>query len=262
VRIEYYHVDAFTDKVFGGNPAGVCLLENPLAETVMQKIAFENNLSETAFIISDKDSYQIRWFTPQVEVDLCGHATLAAAKILFEYTDFYGNEIEFFSPRSGSLPVILDKNGLKLVFPKDTLEKIQSFPMEIEKGLKGLPNEVYKGKTDYLCVFERQSDIEKLDPDLEIISRLQARGIIVTSPGDRVDFVSRFFAPQSGIPEDPVTGSAHTTLTPFWVDRLNKNPLNALQLSARGGKLQCKLDGEKVEITGNAVVFLEGEIIL
>lgn len=261
-RIKIYKVDAFTDKLFSGNPAGVCLLDKWLPDETMQNIAFENNLAETAFVLVGKDTFEIRWFTPLVEVDLCGHATLASAKIIFDYTEFYGDEVTFISHRSGILTVRRESKGFTLVFPVDSYTKVTEIPDEVFQGLKTRPLEVYKGKTDYLCVFGLQSDISDMVPDLTIIGKLDGRGVIVTAPGDTVDFVSRFFAPQSGIPEDPVTGSAHTTLTPYWVQKLNRNPLSAEQISKRGGKLQCKLDDDKVEITGNAIVFLEGEILL
>ncbi len=261
-RIKIYKVDAFTDRMFSGNPAGVCLLNEWLPDSLMQNIAFENNIAETAFVVSKDENFEIRWFTPKVEVDLCGHATLASAKIIFDHTEYYGDQLDLYSPRSGMLTVRPESDGFTLVFPVDIFEKVTKVPDEIVKGLKKAPMEVYRGKTDYMCVFEKQSDISEMAPDLSIIAKLDGRGVIVTAPGDNVDFVSRFFAPQSGIPEDPVTGSAHTTLTPYWVDKLNCNPLHAEQLSARGGKLQCKLTGDKVEITGNCVVFLEGEILL
>jgi PhzF family phenazine biosynthesis protein len=254
-----YQVDAFTDEIFKGNPAAVCPLEAWLNDDLLQKIAMENNLSETAFYVKDGNDYLIRWFTPTVEVDLCGHATLAAAFILFNYENHAGNEIKFKTLRSGELTVTKDNDLLTLNFPVDIIKPVE-FSKEIEDCFNIKPIQVFKGKTDYMLVFGFRKDIELLDPDLTQIKKLDCRGIIVTAPGDNVDFVSRFFGPQSGVDEDPVTGSAHTTLAPYWSKRLNKEHLSAIQLSARKGMLNCRISGNRVYISGNCRLYLTGEI--
>jgi predicted PhzF superfamily epimerase YddE/YHI9 len=256
-----YQVDAFTDKVFSGNPAAVCPLQQWLSEDIMQKIALENNLAETAFFVKNKNQYDIRWFTPTVEVDLCGHATLAAAYVLFQVLGISDQEITFHSHRSGPLHVKREADWLTLNFPTDT---IGSVPLnnQLEACFDICPREAYRGKTDYLLVFDAEDDIRSLEPSLERISRLDARGVIVTAPGDEVDFVSRFFGPAVGVPEDPVTGSAHTSLLPYWAQRLGKNELSARQLSTRGGEIRCKYLGERVEIAGQGQLYLKGEIYL
>ncbi len=261
MKLKIYQVDAFTDKLFAGNPAAVCPLENWLPDFTMQNIAMENNLAETAFIVKRADQYEIRWFTPLVEVDLCGHATLAAAFILFNGTEKENNEIVFFSARSGVLKVSNKDGLLCLDFPTDILEEVVVQPA-LYAGLNIAPQKIYKGKTDYLFVYATEADIVSLEPDFKTIGQLAVRGIIVTAKGDEVDFVSRFFAPQCGVDEDPVTGSAHTSLIPYWAMLLGKNHLVARQLSARGGALQCEFRGERVSIGGNAVLYLEGEILV
>ena len=254
-----YQVDAFTDKLFHGNPAGVCILEEWLNDRVMQNIAAENCLPETAFIVQKKDAVEIRWYTPTTEVDLCGHATLAAAHVLFTHHSVKGNLIEFFSHRSGYLPVERNNDLITLNFPKDSYTKIQ-VPDVLINAFQMSPIESYRGKSDFLLIFASQKDIEELNPDLAMIKSVGGRGVIVSAPGNEVDFVSRFFAPQFGINEDPVTGSAHTTLTPYWSKITGKTKLSALQLSKRGGELICELEGERVLISGKAVTYLVGEI--
>ncbi len=254
-----YQVDAFTDKLFGGNPAAVCILDKWLDEGLMQAIGAENNLAETAFIVKNNEGYEIRWFTPAVEVDLCGHATLASAHVVFNYLGYDSDEITFTSPRSGVLKVKKDGELLTLDFPTDVFNKIDT-PKFLVDGLGAVPEEVYKGKTDYMAVFSYQHEIEAMKPDFKSLALLGERGVIATAKGDVVDFVSRFFAPQSGIDEDPVTGSAHTTLTPYWSEKLGKNELSAIQLSARKGHLNCKMMGDRVMISGHAVTYLVGEI--
>jgi PhzF family phenazine biosynthesis protein len=258
-KIKLYQIDAFTDKVFHGNPAAVCVLQEWLEEEKMQQIAGENNLAETAFVVPRGSDYEIRWFTPAVEVDLCGHATLAAAYVLFHFYGHQSDRINFHSRRSGLLTV--DKNGeaLTMDFPADELEQAAT-PEALVTAFGKPPLETYKGKTDYLLIYSSQAIIEAFKPDISLVARVQARGIIVSAPGDEVDFVSRFFCPQVGITEDPVTGSAHTTLTPYWSKRLDKKTLQAKQLSARQGDLTCEYLGERVKITGKAVTYLTGEI--
>lgn len=259
MKLRLYQVDAFTDKLFGGNPAAVCPLSEWLNDDLLQKIAMENNLAETAFYVRQNDRYEIRWFTPKVEVDLCGHATLAAAYVLFNCEGNSADTINFHSPRSGKLAVGRSSDWLTLDFPVDVF---QSVPVsdEIARCFDQRPLEAFKGKTDYMLVYEKESDITDIHPQFDAIAALEARGVIVTSRGKNVDFVSRFFAPQCGINEDPVTGSAHTTLTPYWSEKLNKTELTALQLSGRVGYLQCRFLGERVEISGQGKLYLVGEI--
>jgi PhzF family phenazine biosynthesis protein len=260
VKIRLFQVDAFTDKVFRGNPAAVCPLDHWLPEELMQQIAMENNLAETAFYIQHGNRFYIRWFTPEVEVDLCGHATLATAFVIFNLDHFPGSVIEFNS-RSGLLRVLRDGDFLTLDFPADKPSESLA-PDELLEGLGKKPVGTYRGKTDYMVVYSSAEQIRQLKPDMIRIADVNARGIIVTAPGEDVDFVSRFFAPQSGIPEDPVTGSAHTTLVPYWAARLGRDDLTARQLSRRGGWLRCRLAGDRVEISGQARAYLAGEIEL
>ncbi len=259
MKLQLYQIDAFTKKVFGGNPAAVCPLDEWLSDEQMQKIAMENNLAETAFFVQKKNQYEIRWFTPTVEVDLCGHATLATAHVLFNHLNHVGNTIHFISQRSGELIVTRKEDQLTLNFPTDIYEKVE-MPVFISACFQIVPIEAYKGKTDFLFVFKNETEIKSIQPDFKQIIALGGRGAIATAQGDEVDFVSRFFAPQSGINEDAVTGSAHTTLTPYWSKKLRKDVLSALQLSTRIGELFCKYMGERVEISGNAVTYLIGEI--
>ena len=254
-----YQVDAFSDQVFAGNPAAVCPLDHWLDENLMQKIALENNLSETAFYIKNGEQYEIRWFTPTTEVDLCGHATLAAAYVLFFCEQHPGNHIRFYSHRSGPLTVQRQNELLTLDFPADVPTQINEASFFIE-GFDIQPIEAWQGKTDLLLLFESEEQIRRLQPRMEIIGQWKFRGVIATAKGDSTDFVSRFFGPQSGVPEDPVTGSAHTTLAPFWAERLDKKELSAAQLSARGGLLQCRWNGSRVEISGRASLYLRGHI--
>jgi PhzF family phenazine biosynthesis protein len=256
-----YQVDAFADKVFAGNPAAVCPLNQWLSEEVMQKIAAENNLAETAFYVKDGDNYQIRWFTPKVEVDLCGHATLAAAFVLFHYEGHQERMLRFISPRSGELTVSKQDSFLTLNFPTDTITPI-TLTEEMRVCFNHQPKQAFKGKTDFMFVFDDEEQIQHMVPSFEIISKLGGRGTIITAKGKDTDFVSRFFGPQSGVNEDPVTGSAHTTLIPFWAAQLHKSNLTARQLSERKGFLKCRDLGDRVEISGEAKLYLKGEIFL
>lgn len=261
MKIRMYQVDAFTSSVFGGNPAAVCPLEHWLPDEVLQQIAMENNLAETAFYVAEGNMFTIRWFTPTVEVDLCGHATLAAAHALFHFENYTGNEIHFRSPRSGPLPVTRNGDWLTLNFPSDVYTHVPVTD-DLIACFGKKPHEAFRGKTDLMLVFETENDIVTCKPDLLQIATLGGRGVIVTAPGTSSDFVSRFFAPQAGINEDPVTGSAHTTLTPYWAGLLGRTELTAMQLSARKGFLKCKHLGDRVEISGQAVAYLEGTITI
>ena len=259
MNIRIYQVDAFAEKIFAGNPAAVCPLSEWLPDDMMQNIAMENNLAETAFFVRKGDRYEIRWFTPAVEVDLCGHATLASAYVLFNHENHKEDKITFFSHRSGVLTVTSDEQLLTLDFPVDTLKQINILD-EHWAGIGIKPKELYRGKTDLMMVFENESQIKSLKPDFRLVNRLECRGVIATAKGDHVDFVSRFFAPQSGIDEDPVTGSAHTSLTPYWSKKLGKRTLNAVQLSRRRGILTCTNNGDRVFISGQGRLYLKGEI--
>lgn len=262
MELKIYQVDAFADKVFAGNPAAVVPLESWLEDDILQKIAQENNLSETAFYIIDGEKVLIRWYTPGIEVDLCGHATLATAHVLFEHENFDGDQISFFSHRSGDLSVMKKSDGsLELDFPTDLIEEIELSPW-LTAPFQPVPIEAYKGKFDIILIFDNEQQIKTLHYDLHKISQIRARGVIVTAPGDEVDFVSRFFGPLVGVPEDPVTGSAHTSLTPLWAQKLGKKHLLAHQVSHRGGKLSCELAEQRVKIRGHAITYLIGNIFL
>lgn len=260
MKLPIYQVDAFADELFAGNPAAVVFPEAELSAKTMQAIAQENNLAETAFVLGEPKELSIRWFTPMVEVDLCGHATLASAHVLFNHRKHPSDAVTFAS-RSGPLGVRKDGDTLYLDFPTDGFEPTDPDDL-LARALGEAPLELYRGRDDYLAVFETEKTIRGLTPDLALLATVSARGIIVSAPGDTVDFVSRFFAPRSGVPEDPVTGSAHTTLTPYWSKRLGKEDLTAHQASARGGNLICKNRGQRVEIGGKALTYLEGEIHL
>lgn len=256
-----YQVDAFSNRVFSGNPAAVCPLDTWLSDDIMLKIAAENNLAETAFYVKQQNQFEIRWFTPSVEVDLCGHATLASAFILFNVGNYAGDIITFYSPRSGELTVYKSNEYLTLNFPTDIFEQVV-ITNEMLSCFDRQPHICFKGKTDYLYVFDTEEDIAQLKPDFSKIAQLNARGVIVTAKGKEVDFVSRFFGPQVGIQEDPATGSAHTTLTPYWSKQLNKTELTAIQLSDRKGYFKCRYLNDRVEISGQATLYLSGEINL
>jgi len=262
MEIPIYQVDAFTDKVFKGNPAAVCPLNSWLDDQILQNIASENNLSETAFFVKtgeDNSHYQLRWFTPVIEIDLCGHATLASGHVLFNHLDIDVDEITF-STKSGELIVSREDNLIRMNFPSWNAIEIDLF-RELHSGLGIKPSRVLKTR-DILAVFENEDMIRSIDPDFGILKKVDALGIIVTAPGNGVDFVSRFFAPRAGVNEDPVTGSAHSTLVPYWSKRLNKNQLIAEQLSTRGGKLFCALENDRVIIKGAAVTSMTGMLYL
>lgn len=258
--IKIFQVDAFTEQLFSGNPAAVCLLDQWISDDLMQSIANENNLAETAFLVHRENDYEIRWFTPTTEVDLCGHATLASAFVLFDQFKYPDSSIQFYSPRSGVLNVFKNEGMLYLDFPTDDIVLQQTEREWIEESIGTEVIELYKGKTDFIAVIESEAKLRNLQPDLAKISELKARGLIVTAMGENVDFVSRFFAPQSGINEDPVTGSAHTSLLPIWAGKLGKNKLTARQLSKRGGQLTCEYKNDRCLIGGYARLYLTGEI--
>ncbi len=257
MRITYFQVNAFTSDPFGGNPAGVCALESWLPDTQLQKIAADNNCSETAFFIREREHFHLRWMTPATEVDLCGHATLATAHVLFSELGEAGPQLSFRT-RSGILKAGRRGDGIELDFPSRPPTRC-SVSEQLTTALGKPPAEVYKSR-DYLAVFCSEADVRELEPDLKLVSQLDSLGLIVTARGADCDFVSRFFAPQAGVPEDPVTGSAHCTLIPFWSERLGKTELFARQISRRGGELFCRQLGERVGIAGRAVTYCRGEL--
>lgn len=259
MRLPIYIADAFTSNVFGGNPAAVCPLHEWLPDKTMQSLAAENNLSETAFIIEEDDHYRIRWFTPSTEVKLCGHATLASAHIFFTELDHTKPDI-WFESQSGMLRVVRkNANTYTLDFPSNPPEAVTEIPEGLFKGLGIEHAPVFNTAFDYMVVLPSQRSIENLKPDFSSLAKVKARGVIATAKGDDVDFVSRCFYPQSGINEDPVTGSAHTIMVPYWAKELNKNHLSAVQLSKRKGILDCELKGNRVLMSGNAVTYMKGE---
>jgi len=261
MELTLYQIDAFTDHVFGGNPAGVCPLDHWPDDQSLQNIAAENNLAETAFFVPENDGYRLRWCTPTVEVDLCGHATLASGYVVFHYLQPDWKLIPFYT-RSGRVTVAREGDRLILDFPSRPGVRLDEFN-QISEALGLAPREVYKAR-DLLCVYDSADAIRQLRPRMDLVAQLECLGVIVTAPGDAVsggvDFVSRFFAPQSGIAEDPVTGSAHCTLTPYWSARLNKSELHARQISTRGGELWLTQAGDRVRIAGQAVQYLRGTI--
>jgi PhzF family phenazine biosynthesis protein len=236
------------------------MLDKWLDDNLMQKIAMENNLSETAFVVKKNDQFQIRWFTPIAEVALCGHATLAAASIIFNEYEHKKNMIVFNSIHSGILRVRKEGEYLTLDFPVQKIKKAIP-PDKLIEGIGKEPIEVYKGKTDYLLVYQNEKEVQTISPDFTVLSKIRIRGVIVTAKGDHYDFVSRFFAPKIGVNEDPVTGSAHTILIPYWGKKLNKNELEAKQLSTRQGILKCRTNKDRVYISGKAIMYLKGEIL-
>jgi predicted PhzF superfamily epimerase YddE/YHI9 len=255
--VPIYQLDAFTSRRFAGNPAAVVVLDDWLPDAVLQRIAAENNLSETAFVLPRPEVSPLRWFTPVREVDLCGHATLAAADVLLRRYHTSAREVTFRT-RSGDLRVSRDGERLRMDFPARPAAPI-AVTDELVAALRARPREALLAR-DILAVFETEAEVRDLRPDFERLAALDAYAVIVSAPGRAVDFVSRFFAPRAGVPEDPVTGSAHCTLTPYWAARLGKPSLTAAQLSARGGELECELRDDRVLLTGRTVEYLTGEI--
>lgn len=257
MKLSLYQVDAFTSTLFGGNPAAVCPLQEWLPDDLMQRIAMENNLSETAFFIRKDNRFSIRWFTPVSEVALCGHATLASAHVIFHHLG-YGPGLILFDSKSGELRVTRKNDLLVLDFPADDAKPIAA-PAGLFEAMGSEPVECHKGRTDVMLVYKSEEEIIALSPDFKKLAGAGVRGVIVTAPGKASDFVSRFFAPAVGVDEDPVTGSAHTTLIPYWAKRLGKNELSAIQCSRRRGTLTCTYNGNRLEIGGQAITYLTGE---
>jgi PhzF family phenazine biosynthesis protein len=261
VELPIYQVDAFAREVFRGNPAAVCPLPHWLPEETMQQIAAENNLAETAFFVGAAGRYDLRWFTPTIEMDLCGHATLASALVVFRFMEPALDSVVFDS-RSGPLTVTCDGDDLALDFPTRHFFDAPA-PAGLGAALGRQPAAV-RVSHDLIAIYDTEAEVRSLEPDMEALLRLEGthRGIIVTAPGEEVDFVSRFFAPGAGIPEDPATGSSHCLLAPYWAERLGKNRLHARQLSPRGGEISCELQGDRVRISGGVVLYLKGTIFL
>ncbi len=261
MKIAFYQVDAFSRKVFGGNPAAVCLLESWLPDDVLQSISAENNLPETAFLVlKSKGRYDLRWFTPTVEIDLCGHATLASGFVIFSFVDSTLTSVDF-DTASGLLSVAKSGDLLSMDFPARKPEPAKASPL-LSEALGAEPLEVLKAR-DLMAVFKDETVIKGMNPDFEKLKQIpDAFAVIVTAPGEESDFVSRFFAPKAGIPEDPVTGSSHCTLIPYWSEKLNTSHLHAYQLSQRGGELFCEHLNDRVRISGHAVLYAAGELHL
>lgn len=259
MEISLYQIDAFASKLFEGNPAAVCPLDAWLPDKIMQSIAAENNLSETAFFVPGGNGFNIRWFTPVSEVDLCGHATLASAYVLFNVLAYRKDRIEFGS-KSGILTVTKNKARLIMDFPAQPPVACD-IPKEIAKAFDTRPTECLRSE-DYIVVFENEIDVESAEPDFEQLKKLDLRGVIITARSTRYDFVTRVFAPKYGIPEDPVTGSAYTQLAPYWASKMGARRFTVKQMSSRGGELTCEVVDDRVFITGKAIKYLEGKIII
>jgi PhzF family phenazine biosynthesis protein len=262
MQLPIYQVDAFTNKLFGGNPAAVIPLKQWLPDALMQKIALENNLSETAFFVPTDKGFHIRWFTPTIEVALCGHATLATAYVVFNLMKYPSNTI-IFDSQSGILKVRKEGKLLELDFPVQNVAPIEP-PGGLIEGIGKKPKEIYRAGEDYLLVYNSQNDIETISPNFGVLKTVRTRGVIVTSRArsKKLDFVCRFFAPAAGIDEDPVTGSAYTKLIPYWADKLGKTEFEAEQISSRKGSLHCALAGDRVLIAGQGKLYLKGKIIV
>lgn len=258
MRVPIFQVDAFASRRFAGNPAAVMLLDDFPEDEALQAIAAENNLAETAFLVPDGEDFRLRWFTPTVEVPLCGHATLASAAVVMERLSPHRRRVVFHSV-SGALTVDRRSDGYVMNFPARPTEPVEP-PPGLTEALGARPVEVVADRFNYLVLLDSVGQVRSLSPDMTAINRLDRTGVIVTAPGDDdgYDFVSRYFAPAKGIPEDPVTGGAHCALTPYWAERLGKTDFLAFQASRRGGEIKCHLLGERVELTGGCVFYLEG----
>jgi len=260
MNVPIYQVDAFSSKLFGGNPAAICPLDEWLSDATLQSIAAENNLAETAYYVPKDGGFHLRWFTPGVEVDLCGHATLAAAHVIMDIRREVPDGRVAFDSKSGELIVNRDGDLYALDFPaRPPVET--AFDDKLIDALGAKPTMVL-GARDYLCVFDTEADVRAVKPNMEKLAAIDRFATIITAPGTDCDFVSRFFAPAKGVPEDPVTGSAHCTLIPYWAKRLGKTKLFARQVSPRGGELWCEHRGDRVTIAGRAVKYLEGTIVV
>jgi len=261
MKLPLYQVDAFTGALFSGNPAAVCLLEDWPDDVLLQSIAAENNLSETAFCVPRGDDFELRWFTPRTEVALCGHATLAAAYVLFFRRGWPAQSVRFLTRQSGVLTVTRRGDLLEMDFPARSVRP--ESPLVVLSAALGIkPAAIFSSEEDLMVLLDQEKTVRRVAPDFAELETIECRGVIVTAPGDACDFVSRFFAPRVGIPEDPVTGSAHSVLVPYWSERLKKTDLYARQVSARGGELFCRHLGGRVAIAGRAVLYLEGNVFI
>jgi predicted PhzF superfamily epimerase YddE/YHI9 len=257
-----FHVDAFTDRPFHGNPAAVCPLANWLDDEVLAKVAAENNLSETAFLVPKNEDYELRWFTPRCEVRLCGHATLAAAFVVFRFMDSRRDGVRFETRRSGMLTVAKHGDWLAMDFPALPPWACKQVPELLVEGLGANPSAVVQIEDNYFAVYECEDEVRRIRPDFQLIEKLHPFGVGITAPGKDCDFVSRYFVPSYGIPEDPVTGSTHCSLAPYWAGQLGKNSLHARQVSERGGEIWCELNGNRVTLKGKAVLTMRGEMLI
>jgi PhzF family phenazine biosynthesis protein len=255
-----FHVASFTANAFGGNPAAVCPLQEWLDDDLLRAVAAENNLSETAYLVPRDDQYELRWFTPRCEVKLCGHATLASALVVMQILAPGSNSVSFHTRFSGALTVRCDGSRLAMDFPTKKPWACPNPPAALLDGLGVIPSSVLQIEDDYFAIYESVDDIRNIRPDFRVLEKLHPFGVAITAPGEDSDFVSRFFVPSYGIPEDPVTGSTHCSLAPYWGERLRKTHLHARQVSQRGGELWCELKGDRVIIKGHAVLTLRGEL--
>lgn len=263
MKIPCYHVDAFTEKVFSGNPAMVCQLTEWLPDNILQKIAIENNLPATAFLVREQQGYAIRWFAPEYEIELCGHGTLSSAFVIFNILEPSWSTVNLYHPTAGVLRIKHNNGFITLDFPVKTLEPYLIPSSFLIKGLGTVPREIYQYKKErILAVLETEDDIRQLNPDIQSLMQLEHRGIIVTAPGKSVDFVSRVFYPKKTIYEDPMTGSAYCLLIPYWQKQLNKTKFSAKQLSQRGGEVFCELHDDRILLNGKAVLYKQGMILL
>jgi PhzF family phenazine biosynthesis protein len=262
MALSIFHVDAFTSKPFAGNPAAVCPLAGWLDDAFLQSVAAENNLSETAFFVPQGNTYLLRWFTPQCEVKLCGHATLASAFVLMQFLEPNRESVQFETRFRGALKVHRENDLFVMDFPALKPWRTANPPGALIEGLGKPPAEVVQIEDNYFAVYENEKAIRELRPDLRLLEQLHPAGVGVTAKGDETDFVSRYFAPSYGIPEDPVTGSTHCSLAPYWAEKLNKKSLHARQVSARGGEMWCEVNGDRVLLKGNAVLTMRGELLV
>ncbi len=261
MKLEIFQVDAFAEKIFAGNPAAVCPLENWISDSQMQAVATENNLSETAFFVSNGPGFDLRWFTPTSEINLCGHATLASAFVLFNFLEPQLTSVDF-QTKSGRLSVSRDGDLLAMDFPALPPWECEQIPADLLHGLNPVPANVLQIKNNYFVIYESEEDVRLAKPDFALLEKLHPYGVGITAPGRQSDFVSRYFVPSYGIPEDPVTGSLHCSLVPHWAKRLKKSTLHARQLSKRGGDLWCELREDRVILKGKSVLYLRGSITI
>ena len=262
MSLPVFHVDAFAAKPFAGNPAAVCPLAGWLDDSSLQAVAAENNLSETAFFVPAGDHYELRWFTPRCEVKLCGHATLASAFVVLQILETGRDSVRFETRLSGALTVSRDGGLLAMDFPVLAPWTSATPPTALIEGLGKAPTAVVQIEDNYFAIYESEKEVTRIRPDLRLLEKLHPAGVAITAPGDDADFVSRYFAPSYGIPEDPVTGSTQCSLAPYWAQRLGKNSLHARQVSERGGELWCAVTGGRVVLKGNAVLTLRGELLI